>query len=55
MVTRHAHHHGHHQGEVNIVDATHVAQYTVDPTGSGGVLFKPLWEEAFDPLTDPPA
>lgn len=42
-------------GVVNIVDAMHVAQYTVDPTGAGGVLFKPLWEEPFDPLTDPPA
>jgi len=42
-------------GTVNIVDAMHIAQYTVDPMGSGGVLFKPLWEEAFDPLTDPPS
>lgn len=42
-------------GQVNIVDAMHIAQYTVDPTGAGGVLFKPLWEVSFDPLTDPPA
>ncbi len=41
-------------GVVNIVDAMHVAQYTVDPTCAGDVLFKPLWEEVFDPLTDPP-
>jgi hypothetical protein len=34
--------------------AMHVAQYTVDPTGSSGVLSKPIWEEAFDPLSDSP-
>ena len=43
------------EGSVSIVDAMHIAQHTVDPTGSGGVLFKPLWEEATDPQTQPPA
>ena len=55
MVTQRAHHHGYHNGQVNIVDAMHIAQHTVDPTGAGGVLSKLLWEEPFDPLTDPPA
>jgi hypothetical protein len=41
-------------GAVTIVDAMHVAQYSVDPTGSGGVLFKPLWEAEHDAvLLDP--
>ena len=35
-------------GSVNIVDAMHIAQFTVDPNGSGGVLFKPLWESPAD-------
>jgi hypothetical protein len=41
-------------GVVNIVDAMHIAQYTVDPAGTAGVLFKPLWISADDPLTDAP-
>lgn len=35
-------------GNVNIIDAMHIAQFTVDPTGSGGVLFKALWESPAD-------
>ncbi|MEA1865795.1 MAG: DUF6345 domain-containing protein [Euryarchaeota archaeon] len=35
-------------GSVDISDAMHIAQYTVDPTGSLGVLFKPLWESPAD-------
>jgi len=40
-------------GATNIVDAMHISQYTVDPNGSAGVLFKPLWEAATDPITYP--
>ncbi|MEA1863586.1 MAG: dockerin type I repeat-containing protein [Euryarchaeota archaeon] len=36
------------EGSVTIGDAMHIAQYTVDPTGSLGVLFKPLWESPAD-------
>lgn len=42
-------------GHVDIVDAMHVAQYTVDHDGSGGVLFQPLWREAYDAGLLPPA
>ena len=42
-------------GVVNIVDAMHIAQYTVDPTGSGGVLYKDLWESGADDAMLPPA
>ena len=43
-------------GHVDIVDAMHIAQFAVDPTGSGRVLFAPLWEAPhdegmLDPLT----
>jgi len=41
-------------GVVNIVDAMHIAQYTVDPSGSGGVLFKDLWEADSDGDMLPP-
>jgi len=35
-------------GNVTIVDAMHIAQWLVDPDGTLGVLFKPLWESAAD-------
>jgi len=35
-------------GNVDISDAMHIAQYTVDPDGSLGVLYKPLWESPAD-------
>lgn len=41
-------------GVANIIDAMHIAQFTVDPTGTGGILFKPLWEiPANDGMVDP--
>ena len=42
-------------GVVDIVDAMHIAQYTVDPDGSGGVLFMPLWQLPEDEGLLPPA
>jgi hypothetical protein len=42
-------------GHVDIVDAMHIAQYTVDHDSSGGVLFQPLWREAYDAGLLPPA
>ncbi len=38
-------------GNVSITDAMHIAQWLVDPTGSLGVLFKPLWELPDDAST----
>ena len=35
-------------GNVTISDAMHIAQWLVDPNGTLGVLFKPLWELAND-------
>jgi len=42
-------------GSVTIVDAMHIAQWLVDPDGSLGVLFKPLWESLGDDGMLPPA
>ena len=35
-------------GIVSIADAMHISQWLVDPDGSLGVLFKPLWESPAD-------
>ena len=35
-------------GNVSIADAMHISQWLVDPDGSLGVLFKPLWESPAD-------
>ncbi len=37
--------------DVTIVDAMHIAQWLVDPEGTLGVLFKPLWELPADVAT----
>ena len=41
-------------GEVDIIDAMHIAQWIVDPDGGFGVLFKPLWESPLDDSMLPP-
>jgi len=35
-------------GEVDITDAMHIAQYDVDPDGTLGVLYMPLWNATLD-------
>lgn len=40
---------------VDIVDAMHIAQYTVDPDGLGGVIFMPLRQLPEDEGLLPPA
>ena len=41
-------------GDVDITDAMHIAQYVVDPDGSLGILFKPLWQSPADDDMSPP-
>ena len=41
-------------GVVDMIDALHVAQWRVDSDGTGGVLFKPLWESPADDDMLPP-
>jgi len=41
-------------GAVDMIDALHIAQWRVDPDGTGGVLFKPLWESPADDHMLPP-
>ncbi|RJS70563.1 hypothetical protein CW696_05635 [ANME-2 cluster archaeon] len=41
-------------GDVDITDAMHIAQYVVDPDGSLGILFKPLWQSPADDDMLPP-
>jgi len=36
------------EGVVDMIDALHIAQWRVDSDGTGGVLFKPLWESPAD-------
>ncbi len=41
-------------GVVDMIDALHIAQWRVDSDGTGGVLFKPLWESPADDDMLPP-
>jgi hypothetical protein len=41
-------------GNVSMADAMHIAQWLVDPTGSLGVLAKPLWQSPADDSMLPP-
>jgi hypothetical protein len=41
-------------GMVSMADAMHIAQWLVDPTGSLGVLHKPVWQSPADDAMLPP-